>query len=360
MLIEDIGDNLRKLIIIFILLWNINVLASNTSTIVMDVDTSRILYQNNAYEKKLIASTTKIMTFVVAYEYAKDFQDVYVEAGNEILSMYGTSIYLSLHEKMLLRDLLYGLMLRSGNDAACVIANFVGGSEEGFVKLMNKKAKALGMNNTVFNNPHGLDEKTKNYSTAYDMALLSIYANKIPFYQKVTSTKYYKVTTDTKAYSWTNRNKLLFSYANFVSGKTGYTPSAGKTLVSSAKQDNLHLTIVSLNDANHYENHRLLYDEMFKNYHNYLIVSKEDFSLKYNNMYIKKDIYYPLKDSEINEIDKKLVLNSRQGNMVGELIVTLKNKEIIKENVYLKEEDKQEKEDLSIIKRIKNFFQNLF
>ena len=130
---------MKRIIIIIILLLNINVFAS-TSTIVMDTNTGRVLYQNNAYEKRLIASTTKIMTFVVAYEYARDYLDLEIEAGNEILKMYGTSIYLSLHEKMKLRDLLYGLMLRSGNDAAIVIANFVGGSEEGFVKLMNKKA----------------------------------------------------------------------------------------------------------------------------------------------------------------------------------------------------------------------------
>ncbi len=123
---------MRKIFLIIILLLSINTFAS-TSTIVMDTNTGRILYENNAYERKLIASTTKIMTFVVAYEYAKDFLDVYVEAGEEILKMYGTSIYLSYREKMLLRDLLYGLMLRSGNDAAVVIANFVGGSEEAFV-----------------------------------------------------------------------------------------------------------------------------------------------------------------------------------------------------------------------------------
>ena len=253
---------MKKILFLIIFLLSINVLAS-TSTIVMDTDSKRILYENNAYDRKLIASTTKIMTFVVAYEYAKDFLDVYVEAGEEVLKMYGTSIYISLHEKMLLRDLLYGLMLRSGNDAAVVIANFVGGSEEGFVKLMNKKAKFLGMNNTIFANPHGLDEVTKNYSTAYDMALLSSYASKIPFYREVTKTKYHNVKTDEKAYAWTNRNKMIFMYPLFTTGKTGYTPSAGKTFVSTAKKDNLELTIVSLNDANIYDNHRNLYEEMF-------------------------------------------------------------------------------------------------
>lgn len=351
---------MKKIIFLFIILISINVWATNTSTIIMDVDSGRILYQNNANEKKLIASTTKIMTFVVAYEYAKDFMDVSIEAGEEILKMYGTSIYISFHEKMLLKDLLYGLMMRSGNDAAVVIANFVGGGEEGFVKLMNKKAKAIGMYNTVFKNPHGLDENTKNYSTAYDMALLSAYANKIPFYKQVTSTKYYNVQTEVKAYAWTNRNKMVFTYPNFISGKTGYTPNAGKCLVTSAKRDNLHLTIVSLNDANHYENHRLLYDEMFKKYQKHLIISKEEFSIQHDNMYIKNDLYYPLTNSEKEKINIKLILNNANNDIAGELIVTLNNDEIMKENVYQKKMAIKEQEEGGLFYKIKKFIQYFF
>ena len=346
---------MRKIAFIMIIMFFINVFATNTSTIVMDVDTGRILYENNAYEKKLIASTTKIMTFVVAYEYASDFLDVYIEAGDEVLKMYGTSIYIGYHEKMLLRDLLYGLMLRSGNDAASIVANFVGGSEEGFVKLMNKKAKAIGMNNTVFSNPHGLDEVTQNYSTAYDMALLSRYALKIPFYQKVTNTKYYNVKTETKAYSWINRNKMLFTYPNLVSGKTGYTPSAGKCLVTSASFNNLHLTIVTLNDANHYENERILYDEMFHKYHNQIILSKESFSIQYPGLYIKNDLFYPLKDNEKNNIDIKLIMNQND----SEIKVFLKNKEIINERVY-KEEKKDNYIRENIFLKIKKILKKIF
>ena len=348
---------MKRLLSILIILLSFNVYATNTSTIVMDVNTGRILYENNAHERRLIASTTKIMTFVVAYEYAKDFLDVYVEAGNEILKMYGTSIYISYHEKMLLRDLLYGLMLRSGNDAASVIANFVGGSEEGFVKLMNKKAKAIGMNNTVFNNPHGLDEKTKNYSTAYDMAKLSRYASSIPFYREVTSTKYYKVQTDKKTYSWVNRNKMLFTYPLLVSGKTGYTPNAGKCLVTSSKKDNLHLTIVTLNDANHYENHAMLYNEMFQKYQNYMIMSKEDFSMIYPNRYIKNDILYPMTTKEISQLNIELFIddNISTSNVVK---VMLDNKEIISERIYYLEKDNNIKNN-KLVTWFKNLFQKI-
>ena len=137
-------------------------------------------------------------------------------------------------------------------------------------------AKEIGMKNTTFSNPHGLDDNTMNYSTAYDMALLSIYASKIPFYRKVTSTKYYKTNTSIKAYSWTNRNKLLFTYPYFTTGKTGYTPSAGRTFVSTSKYNDLELTIVSLNDSNIYETHSMLYSDFFSKYKKRLILSKED------------------------------------------------------------------------------------
>ena len=345
---------MKKILFLIIILFCFNVLASS-STIVMDTNSGRILYQNNAYEKKLIASTTKIMTFVIAYEYARDYLDLEIEAGNEILKMYGTSIYLSLHEKMKLKDLLYGLMLRSGNDAAIVIANFVGGSEEGFVKLMNKKAKFLGMNNTIFSNSHGLDEVTENYSTAYDMALLSIYASKIPLYREITKTKYYDVKTNLKSYSWINRNKFVFTYPLFTTGKTGYTPKAGKTFVSTAKKNNLELTIVSLNDANHYDNHRYLYEEMFSKYYNYLLISKDDFNKEHKDLLLKKDIYYPLTKEEKENIDIKLILNSNASSIT----VSLYDKEIIEERVYLKKKETV-KTSNNLWVKIKNIFNNLF
>lgn len=345
---------MKKIVFFIIILFNINVLAS-TSTIVMDTNSHRILYENNAYERKLIASTTKIMTFVVAYEYAKDYLDLEIEAGDEILKMYGTSIYLSLHEKMKLKDLLYGLMLRSGNDAAEVIAHFVGGSEDGFVKLMNKKARFLGMNNTTFSNPHGLDEVTKNYSTAYDMALLSSYASSIPMYREVTKTKYYNVQTDIKSYTWTNRNKMVFTYPNFETGKTGYTPSAGKTFVSTAKKNNLELTIVTLNDSNHYETHRSLYEKMFNEYENILLVSKDEFNQKYQNMELKKDIYYPLKSNEMDDIETKIIINN---NVDSRLVVSLKNKEILSEMVFIKEKSETKREE-TLLKKIQKFFQKI-
>lgn len=328
----------------------------------MDCDTNRILYQNNAYEKRLIASTTKIMTFIVAYEYGNEFLDVLVEAGDEVLKMYGTSIYISYREQMSLRNLLYGLMLRSGNDAAVVIANFIAGSEENFVNLMNKKAQKLGMHNTIFNNSHGLDEVTKNYSTAYDMALLSSYANKNPFYRQVTSTKYYKVQTENKAYSWTNRNKMVFTYENFISGKTGYTPSAGKTFVSTAQKNNLTLTTVTLNDSDIYATHQSLYETIFSKYENYKVVDKKTFPItkKTNNenAYIKENITYPITVNEKDDINVKIVLyKERQNNVIGELKAYYKDEEFKSIKIYEKE---QIKKQTGFFQKIINFFKKIF
>ena len=165
-----------SLILILISFFYIRpVLAS--SSIVMDLDTGRVLYQKNSKEKRLIASTTKILTAIVTLENADIEKEVTI--GDEVLKMYGTNIYIEVGEKMKIKDLLYGLLLRSGNDAAVALAVAVSGSEEDFVRLMNEKAQKIGMKDSIFENPHGLDDDTKNYSTAYDMALLSRYAYQI-------------------------------------------------------------------------------------------------------------------------------------------------------------------------------------
>ena len=198
------------------------------STVVMDLDSGRVLYEKNAHEKRLIASTTKIMTAILTIENTNINKTVTV--GEEILKMYGTNIYIEVGEKMKVKDLLYGLLLRSGNDSATVLAKHVGGTEENFVKMMNAKSRLLGMMDTTFSNPHGLDDDTENYSTAYDMALLSTYANSSNTYREISKTKKYTTNTKNKSYLWYNRNKLLSTYEYCTGGKNGYTPK-DKTLI---------------------------------------------------------------------------------------------------------------------------------
>ena len=314
-----------------------------TSSIVMDMDSGRILYSKNKDEKRLIASITKIMTATIALENG-NLKDKYT-AKEEILQMYGTSIYLEYNEKMSLEDLLYGLMLRSGNDAAVVISNNISKDEKSFVKLMNKKAKKLGMNNTIFSNSHGLDEVTKNYSTAYDMALLSTYAyTKFPIYRKIVGTKKYNAVTKNKSYLWYNRNKLLNSYSYCTGGKNGYTPSAGKTLVTNAEKNNLRLTIVTLNDSSEYTTHKNLYEYIFDKYKRYKIVDKSKFligkSFFKDKLYIKDSFYYPLTMEEVDNIKTIVKINKKKNyknkECVGSIDIYLNKEKIGSRNIYTK------------------------
>ncbi len=331
---------------------------SARSSIIMDLDSGRILYQKNAHEKRLIASITKIMTAIVTLENAN--LEKKVKVGEEVLKMYGTSIYISVGEKMKIKDLLYGLLLRSGNDAAVTLATAVAKTEEDFVALMNEKAQEIGMKNTIFSNPHGLDEETKNYSTAYDMALLSRYAYQNETYRKIVGTKKYTVSTGEKTYLWYNRNKLLSTYPSCTGGKNGYTPSAGKTLVTTASKNNLNLTIVTLKDGNPYDNHEALYESFFNRFQNYTVVDKNNFRMDKNfypgDLYLKDSFIYPLTEEEANRIKTTVHIDSKtKEEKVGEIKISLDNQIIGSLNIYNKEK-KTKKEENFFFQKIKQLF----
>ena len=334
------------------------------SEIVIDMDSGRILYENDANKKRLIASITKVMTALIAIE-NKNLDDK-VTIGNEVLSMYGTNIYIEVGEIMSLRDLLYGLILRSGNDAAISIATYVSGSEEEFVKLMNYKAKKLGMKNTIFANSHGLDEKTQNYSTASDMAKLMSYANKIPDFVLISGTKKWTASSNKKSYVWYNRNKFLNDYQYATGGKTGYTPKAGKTLISTASKNHLNLVAVSLNDPNHYENQKNIFNKMFSKYESVLIIDKNNIKFDnsyYDDLYVNYSFRYPLTKDELNNIKVYVdfyALDNVKELKVGEIYVKLNQEEIYREHIYTKTKiSKKTKKDNFFIKII-NFFNSLF
>lgn len=351
---------MKKIIVVImlILVMPINVFGlslSCRSCVLMDSDSGRVLYGKDKDNPRLIASITKIMTAILAIESGRLEEEVTV--GEEVLTMYGSNIYIELGEKMKLLDMVYGLMLRSGNDAAIVIAYFIGGSEENFVKMMNDKAKEIGMTNTVFNNPHGLDEVTQNKSTAYDMALLSSYASHNDTYMKIVGTKKYSVQTDKKSYLWYNRNKLLGSYSYATGGKTGYTPSAGRTLVTNASHNNLNLTAVTLNDGNEYISHETMYNYGFENYKNYVILDKNKFKVDNayypNQIYIKESFKYPLTEVEKENVKVLVKLTKldkiNDNDEVGIVIVKLAGREIYSEKVYVR-----------VNKEKKNFFQKIW
>lgn len=233
---------------------------SANNAVLIDQKTGEILYEKDAHERQSIASITKIMTAIIAIESGKMKEKA--KTSRRAIYTEGSSIYLEQGEKMSIEDLVYGLMLRSGNDAAIVISEHVAGSVEGFVYLMNEKARWLGMTNTNFDNPHGLDADD-HYSTAYDMAILMKYAMENHEFAKISGTTFYQAQT--RSYGWGNKNKLLTSlYNNCIGGKTGFTKKSGRTLTTVANKNNHHLIAVTLNAPNDWQDHIQMYEWGFE------------------------------------------------------------------------------------------------
>ena len=228
--------------------------------VLMDAESGRVLYGHNAHKPRLIASTTKLMTALVAVERAVDLDETVTVKG-EWLGSEGSSIYLRAGEEITLRGLLYGLLLQSGNDAAMVIACHTAGSVEEFVELMNRRAAELGMKDSSFANPSGLDHEN-HYSTPYDMALLARACLDNSTVAELCATK--SITVGTRTF--VNHNKLLWRCEGCVGMKTGFTEKAGRTLVSAAVRDGQTLICVTLNDGDDWNDHRKLLDYGFRTY----------------------------------------------------------------------------------------------
>ena len=330
--------------------------------ILMDMTTGRILDGKNYNEPKLIASITKIMTCVLAIESKKLDEEVVVD--ETVLKAYGSGIYIEVGEKLTLKDLLYGLMLRSGNDAALMVAKYVGGTVEEFVKNMNDKASEIGMKNTTFVNPSGLEQDDGgNYSTAYDMALLTKYAMQYDAYKEIVKTKSYTLKTNKKTYVWKNKNKLL-NYDYITGGKTGYTEKAKRTLVSTASKDNINLIVVTIKDSDDWNTHTSLYEEAFDNYTAYKFLNKNTFSVvgdKYykGKFYIKNDVYIPVKKTELTKMIGKIELekkeNYKTGSKVGEYKIYLEKELLYQEPIYIKKTSSNQ-DNKSFFTKIKELF----
>lgn len=227
--------------------------------ILMDADTGAVLYEKQADRRSLIASTTKIMTAIVVLEHC-DPDDEFV-IPPEAMNIEGSSVYLQAGEVLTIRDLLYGMMLHSGNDAAVALALACSGSVEEFVVLMNLKAQSLGMANSSFENPNGLDGE-RHYSTARDLAVLAAYALENPEFRKIVSTK--RIQCGSRVF--VNHNKLLWSLEGAIGVKTGFTKAAGRILVSAAERNGRRLVAVTINDGNDWQDHTCLYDYGFALY----------------------------------------------------------------------------------------------
>lgn len=304
----------------------------------VDSETGRILFEKNAHVKMEMASTTKIMTAIIAIE--KDNLDDLVTISGNAANIWGSDIGVKRGEQWPLRSLLYGLMLKSGNDAAIAIAEHIAGSTEQFLKLMNEKAIEIGAVNTCFKSPHGLDIEG-HYSTAYDLSIITKYAFQNPIFNEIVNTRQIIVKGPKGNVGFTNINEMLSLYKGADGVKTGYTGKAGRCLVSSATRDNFRVISVVLGCSS--RNNRASDSSKILNYSfdNYKLYTLIDESQEIGEIYISKGVdkyckvrvtdtvKYVLDEDELFRLEVKYGLPNKveapisAGQKIGEMLFCL-------------------------------------
>ena len=244
------------------------------AAVLYDVDNSSLLYAKNENARLPMASTTKIMTALVAIE--RENLNKKIKVDPRAVGVEGSSAYLREGEEFTLRDLLYALMLRSANDAAEAIAYAVAGSVEGFAVLMNEKAASLGLCDTNFTNPHGLDDG-EHYTTALELAKITAAALEYPEFCEIVSTRTKKVEKEDITRLFTNHNKMLARYEGCIGVKTGYTQKSGRCLVSAAERDGIRLIAVTLSCPDDWREHEKMLDFGFSQLEKVTVLSKDEF-----------------------------------------------------------------------------------
>lgn len=304
---------------------------------VIEKDSQRVIYSKNQDEKLPMASTTKIMTAITVIQNCQNLQEL-IQVDDSAVGVSGTSIYLRQGEELTVEDLLYGLMLRSGNDAAVALACHISGSEKEFANLMNDMAKKIGANNSHFANPHGLDNP-EHYTTAYDLALITGYALNNPIFKKIVSTKSHVIEATNKSDKryLTNKNKLLSKLEGCCGVKTGFTSKAGRCLVSAIEQNETTYVCVVLNCGPMFEESSNLLTSASNEYRNRKIIDKNkeifnEYIIDNNNgrlyLYANEDFSYPLTDAEMDKIKLEYHVkldNAEIGDEVGEIKVFFDN-----------------------------------
>lgn len=303
--------------------------------VAIDSNSKVVLYEKNAYELVPMASTTKIMTALVAIKYGD--LNKKMEISPKAASVRGSTVGYKKGESILLKELLFGLMLRSGNDAAIAIAEGISGSVEEFAKLMNEYAGELGVINTQFQTPHGLDSEG-HYSTAYDLALVTSVAKKEPLFNEIVGSKDVDGEKNKFTRSYHNINKILWKIPQANGVKTGYTGKAGKCLVTSAAIEKNNIIIVVLNSPGRWEETDKVYEYVSKNYKFVKLFSKGDIvtELRVKNSVLKlqceDDIILPVKD--VSKYTTKIIkpqkigYSIKKGDKIGMICVYENNKKI--------------------------------
>lgn len=310
-------------------------LTSAEGAVLMEVSTERVFFQKNAHARLPMASTTKIMTALIALEYA--YPDEIVTVDKRAVGIEGSSIYLREGEIFTVEQLLYGLMLRSGNDAAVALAIHVAGSVEKFVALMNAKVKELGLADTRFVNPHGLHDEG-HYTSAFDLGVISCKAMKNSLFKKIVGTKRIVVGIGENRRLFVNKNKLLKNLECATGVKTGFTKKAGRCFVGGAEKDGLEMVCVVLNCGPMFENSKAMLEKSFECIEmkklfpkNKLcaVIWKRDRPVYY---YLKDGLSYPFLKGETGELVKTVEYDEK--NRCYKLIVSLGKQLIFSQKLY--------------------------
>lgn len=331
-------------------------LTSAEAMATIEANSGRVLFCKNESKKLPMASTTKIITAIVAIENCKDL-DKKQFIPKEAVGIEGSSIYLRANEMLSIRELLYGLMLRSGNDSAVAIAILIAGSVDNFVKLMNDFCKKLNLNDTNIITVNGLHDDN-HYTTALDLARVTAYALANKTFAEIVSTKN-AIIDDNNAKNGKrylkNKNKLLWTLDGSNGVKTGYTKKAGRCFVGSATRGKMKIVCVVLNCVPMFEDCKSLIEKSFDEFRmitlfrNGVITEKEILSSgqKFKlPVFLTEDLCYPLKDSELNYLSanikfkENIELPLSHSNEIGEIEIMLKNNLIFSQKLYTINADK--------------------
>lgn len=348
--------------------WAENLYSSAKSAVVIESSTLRKLYCRNENQKLPMASTTKIMTAICAIENCKDLDEKFVISPKAV-GVPGTSLYLRKGDVYSTRDLLYALMLISGNDASVAIAEHVAGSTSEFVTKMNELAKKIGVSSTHFANTHGLDADG-HYTTAYDLARITAYALDNPLFKEIVTTKNIKIQNGAGEYRYLkNKNKLLSTLEDCVGVKTGYTDDAGRCLVSAIEKNGMRLVCVVLNCQPMFEESAQLLQTCSNLYKLYDITQLYNYNQFVEVINGRKDIakigtkeknIYPLTENEVKKLKieysypKSIEAPLSKGTEIGKIETFLDNHLLFCEKIYTIEEIKPK----SLLQRLKDFFGN--
>lgn len=290
---------------------------------VVEISSRRFLHEKNADKRLPMASTTKVLTTLVILD-ERDLDEI-VTVPKQAEGTEGSSVYLRAGDEISVRELLYGLMLRSGNDCAVTLALHHSGSIEAFARAMNEKAISLGATNSRFCNPHGLPNDD-HYTTARDLALITAAAMENETFCEIVSTKFYEPR------SWKNKNKMLWNYEGAIGVKTGFTVRAGRCLVSAAEREGMRVVSVVLNSPQMFERSEELLSNAFSSYRMKQLCAADEPFEGYRICY---DFSYPLTAAEEEKIRIKRTTFDLQSEIAGTMQIYLENRLLFSQNLFM-------------------------